>query len=131
MAMLEVNTSAQPKHGSQKGKTAAKILNLVVTSGTVPQQRADLILDVGGQHKAALGTSSKGPFDAIADAVHQILGRKAKLLRYKGTSDKEGTDAEGTIVIWVEIEGFEVRHTAKSTDTNLAFARAYVGVFNR
>ena len=111
--------------------TGAKIIDLVIVSGTVPEQRANLMLDVNGRHKQAEGVSKKGPHDAIALAIHKILGREAALLTFKARSQEPGTDAEGTVTIRVMINGKEVRSTAKNTDPNLAFARAYLGVFNR
>lgn len=131
MTMAGIDTNAQQLPGIRKSKSVAKIVNLVVMSGTVPEQQANLTLDINDKHETTQGVSKKGPFDAIANAVHTLLGRKAQLLRYKGFSNAEGTDAEGTVKIWVSIDGNQVTSTAKSTDTNLAFARAYLGVFNR
>jgi len=134
MTMVE---SAVAPHGHKgdvavgKAKNSWRIVDLVVTSGTVQHQRAQLVLGRAEKKQAAHGISEKGPYDAIAQAIHQVVGRHAKLLRYKGNSNSEGTDAEGTVRIWVELDGKRVRSEAKSTDTNLAFARAYLGIFNR
>lgn len=108
----------------------AKILNLIVVSGTVPEQRANLALDIDGIHKHAEGISKKGPLDAIALAIHKILGREARLLSYKSRSLNEGAGAEGRVTIVVFVDGKRRRTNSNSTDTNLAFARAYLGAFN-
>src|SRR3989344_1539011 len=125
----EVTLTDAPAHVPAPEKP--KIENLVITSGTVSEQRADLLLRFGNKTKHAMGRSTKGPLDAIANAIHEILGREATLVRWKGSSDREGSGAEGSVTIWVMIDGKKIRSVAKGTDTNLTFAGAYLGVFNR
>ena len=128
MTHSDVAATAQ-RHAAAGSK--ASIVSLIVLSGTVREQRAQLTLKIGVEHRSADGVSTNGPLDAIAHAVHKILGREAELQTYKAKSSQHGTGAEGEVVIRVLIGGRKVVSRARGTDTNLAFARAYLGVFNR
>ena len=133
MIMIARNAAVAsvPEESGDNAVERARIIHLLVASGTVPVQRANMVLDIKGRHVQGEAVSERGPLDAIALAFHKILGREAELVRYKAVSNQEGTGAERTVTILVKIDGRLERSTAKGTDPNLAFARASLGVLNR
>jgi 2-isopropylmalate synthase len=99
----------------------------VVTAGTQSPQTAVITIDLQGQHVTTQATSTKGPLDAIAGAIRKAIPHEARLLVYRAKSLEPGTDAKGLVSVRLEIEGKQYRATSVDVDTNLAFARAYLG----
>jgi len=76
-------------------------------------------------------SESKGPMNAVFDAISAITSTPMQLEHYAVQSVSGGEDAmaEATVRVATEFESYQGRGT--STDTVLASARAYLDVINR
>lgn len=108
-----------------------KIEQLLVVSGTHQPQQATVTIVTGGKHETAQAVSMEGPLDAIARAIGKIVQHDAELASFRAKGLKEGTDAVAEVVIVVTIGSKRYRSRSEDRDTNLAFARAYLGAVNQ
>ncbi len=72
-----------------------------------------------------------GQVDATCKAISLATGIKTKLLSYTVSAITGGLDAQGDVVIKLDIEGSEVVGRGVSTDIIEASAKAYLNAINR
>ena len=107
------------------------IEELIVVSGTVQHQTATVTISLAaGMHKTAQAASETGPLDAIAKAIGEVVPHTARLKTFRARSLGEGTDSIAEVMVVVAIGSREYRSRSNHRDTNLAFARAYLGAVN-
>ena len=112
------------------GSDKPKIEYLHVLSGTLPQQTAQVRIVIAGVQHSAEAASVKGPLDAIAKAIALIVPNEAVLTNFSAKALTRGTDAIAKVSVTVEIGGKKIVCRSEHADTNLAFARAYLGAVN-
>ena len=103
---------------------------LRVICGTEAPQSADLTLTIDGTDQQATATGD-GPVDAVFNAVRMLFPHEANLQLYQVHAVTEGTDAQATVSVRMEEDGFIATGQAADTDTVVASARAYVNALNR
>jgi 2-isopropylmalate synthase len=105
------------------------IKSLQVVCGTSGPQTADLVMDVDGVEKSAHATGD-GPVDASFNAVKALFPHSARLQLYQVSAVTEGTDAQATVTVRMEEDGYIVSGQSADTDTVVASAKAYVAALN-
>ena len=112
-----------------------KIIVLEVIAGTPRIKKAYLTIAFGKGvemiQKTAQVKTEGGPLHAIAQAIRELVPHDAKLSHYSVKALGEGTDAEGKTIVILKIGDRKFRATSKNRDTDLGFARAYLGAVNQ
>lgn len=106
------------------------ITSLSVGCGTGGPAEAVLIMSVDGEEKTATQTGD-GPVDATFKAVRQLHPNSAHLSLYQVHAVTEGTDAQATVSVRLEEDGYIATGQSADTDTVVASAKAYVVALNR
>ncbi|MDA3887834.1 MAG: 2-isopropylmalate synthase [Allgaiera sp.] len=104
--------------------------SLRVVCGTEGPQTADMTLVIDGAAKSVHATGD-GPVDATFNAVKSLMPHNARLALYQVHAVTEGTDAQATVSVRMEEDGFIGTGQASDTDTVVASAKAYVNALNR
>ncbi len=115
---------------STKGEDFLRIDNLRVVCGTSGQSSADLTLSVNGEVKTVTARGD-GPVDATFNAVQALYSHSARLQLYQVHAVTEGSDAQATVSVRMEDNGFIATGQSSDTDTVVASAKAYVHALNR
>ncbi|MBI1884689.1 MAG: 2-isopropylmalate synthase [Chlamydiae bacterium] len=97
--------------------------NTTVPTATVRLKKEKDILE-----DAACGD---GPVDAAYNTIDRITGMKGKLMDYSLRAITSGKDAQGEVVVKVQIDSRVVTGKGTSTDVIEASARAYLNAINR
>jgi 2-isopropylmalate synthase len=106
------------------------VKSLRVVCGTKGPQEADLVLTVDGVEAKSSATGD-GPVDAAFNAVKDLFPHEARLQLYQVSAVTEGTDAQATVTVRMEENGYIVTGQSADTDTVVASVRAYVSALNR
>jgi len=72
-----------------------------------------------------------GPVDAVFKAMERIIGIEARLEDYDVQSISSGKDAQGEVLVEIDVMGRKYHGRAISTDIIEASARAYLHALNR
>ncbi len=72
-----------------------------------------------------------GPVDAIYKAIDRITGITPVLKEYKINAITGGKDAQGEVIVAIEIDSIRVADKGYSTDIIEASAKAYINAINR
>lgn len=107
-----------------------KLSFLKVTCGTVTPQTAEMTLSIGGQEHE-ITAQGDGPVDAAFNAVKALYSHSARLQVYQVQAVTEGTDAQATVSVRMEEDGYIATGEAADTDTVVASVKAYVTALNR
>ena len=110
-----------------------KVIALKMVTDTEGSHRATLTVDDDGQMQTVEATSNNGPVDAIFQAIKKAAAYEARLKEYHVHAITEGTDAQAEVTVHLrdEEEGFEATGRAYDPDTLLASAKAYMLALNR
>ncbi|MEO0752142.1 MAG: 2-isopropylmalate synthase [Pseudomonadota bacterium] len=106
------------------------VASLDITCGTSGPAKATLTMTIDGQDKTATETGD-GPVDATFRAVRALHPNTARLSLYQVHAVTEGTDAQATVTVRLEEEGYMATGQSADTDTVVASAKAYVVALNR
>ena len=106
------------------------VTSLAVTCGTSGKAKADLTMPIDGIEKTATETGD-GPVDATFRAVRALHPNTARLSLYQVHAGTEGTDAQATVTVRLEEDGYIATGQSADTDTVVASAKAYVVALNR
>mgnify|MGYP001791961647 FL=1 len=106
------------------------ISSLAVMCGTSGKAKADLVMSIDGQEVSATETGD-GPVDATFRAVRALHPNTARLSLYQVHAVTEGTDAQATVTVRLEEDGYVATGQSADTDTVVASAKAYVVALNR
>lgn len=72
-----------------------------------------------------------GPVDAIFRALERVVGVEARLTDYQVRSVSSGKDAQGEVMVEIDVDGRMFHGKGVSTDVVAASARAYLKALNR
>ncbi len=97
-------------------------------STVVPTATVGLIDSTGLVEEAACGD---GPVEAACNAIDRITGLPGSLVEYKLNAVTGGKDAQGEVVVKVEVGNLKVLGRGLSTDVIEASVRAYVNAINK
>jgi len=103
---------------------------LRVICGTEAPQSADLTLVIDGADRQATAQGD-GPVDATFNAIRALFAHDAHLQLYQVHAVTTGTDAQATVSVRLEEDGYIATGQAADTDTVVASAKAYVAALNR
>ncbi len=103
---------------------------LRVVCGTEAPQSADLTMTIDGEDHQATAQGD-GPVDATFRAIKALCPHTARLALYQVHAVTEGTDAQATVSVRMEDDGYIATGQSSDTDTVVASARAYVNALNR
>ena len=103
---------------------------LRVICGTEAPQSADLTLTIDGKDYQVTAQGD-GPVDATFNAIKKLHPHNARLALYQVHAVTEGTDAQATVSVRMEDDGYIATGQSSDTDTVVASARAYVNALNR
>ena len=106
------------------------ISSLAVMCGTSGKAKADLVMSIDGEEVSATETGD-GPVDATFRAVRALHPNTARLSLYQVHAVTEGTDAQATVTVRLEEDGYVATGQSADTDTVVASAKAYVVALNR
>jgi len=106
------------------------VKSLRVVCGTEGPQTADLVMIVDGVEHSTHATGD-GPVDASFNAVKALFPHAARLQLYQVNAVTEGTDAQATVTVRMEEDGYIVSGQSADTDTVVASVKAYVAALNR
>jgi len=115
---------------SDGGHDRIQIRFLRVICGTEAPQSADLTLSIDGvdRHATAHGD---GPVEATLNAIKEPHPHRARRALYQVHAVTEGTDAQATVSVRMEDNGYIATGQSSDTDTVVASARAYLNALNR
>ncbi len=101
-----------------------------VASGTDMLPTATVQMEIDGE--PVKGTSNgDGPVDAALNAIKRITGTQARMLQYTVSSISGGTDAQGEVIVRLELEGKTALGQGAHTDIVVASAKSYVNALNK
>ncbi|MDX6752202.1 2-isopropylmalate synthase [Geminicoccaceae bacterium 1502E] len=112
------------------GAQRIRFVRLAVQCGSEIKPRAELVLEVDGEEKAATAEGD-GPVDATFRAIHEIFPHQAELQLFQVGAVTQGTDAQADVTVRLAENGKTVNGGAADTDTIVAAARAYVAALNK
>ncbi len=112
------------------GHDRMQVKFLRVICGTEVPQSADLTLTIDGVDRQVTAQGD-GPVDATFNAIKALHPHRARLALYQVHAVTEGTDAQATVSVRMEDDGYIATGQASDTDTVVASARAYVNALNR
>jgi len=129
-AVYDADLLSLIENGPCKGEKAYTLANLQVASGigVTPTATVRLTLKEQTVEDSAVGD---GPVDAAFRAIERATGVSVKLESYHLDSVSAGKDAQGEVLLRIEIGGRSFAGRAASTDVVEASARAYVQALNR
>jgi 2-isopropylmalate synthase len=107
-----------------------QVRRLRVICGTEGPQEAELTLSIGGQ-ETFVDATGDGPVDATFNAIKMLYPHGARLQLYQVHAVTEGTDAQATVSVRLELGGRVYTGQSADTDTVVASAKAYVNALNR
>ncbi|RRH76689.1 2-isopropylmalate synthase [Falsigemmobacter faecalis] len=107
-----------------------KLKRLRVISGTEGPQEAEITLVIEGVEKSTDATGD-GSVDATFNAIKALWPHQANLQLYQVGAVTEGTDAQATVSVRLEEDGFVSMGHGSDTDTIVASAKAYLNALNR
>lgn len=97
-------------------------------STVVPTATVGLMGPRGLAEEAACGD---GPVEAACNAIDRITGLPGTLVEYKLNAVTEGKDAQGEVVVRVEVGNLKILGRGLSTDVIEASVRAYINAINK
>ena len=103
---------------------------LKVTSETGCKPSAEVRLKYRGENRSAHGEGD-GPVDACYKAIESIVRSDARVTHYGIQSVTGGKDAQGEVVVKLEIDGREITGHGTSTDIIEASVKAYLFALNK
>ena len=110
-----------------KASKRPKIVTYHIIGGTIGFPKAFVTIDIEGKHYTDEAVSKSGPLDATALAIKKVIAHDAVLVYFKARSVGRGTETQARVVIVLEdSKGRKMRAESIHSDTNLAFARAYL-----
>lgn len=101
--------------------------HIVSGSSTIPSATVRLKKEGKILEDASRGD---GPVDALYKAIDRITGLKPVLKDYKITAITGGKDAQGEVVVTLEINGIRTSGKGVSTDVIEASGKAYINALN-
>jgi len=107
-----------------------RLVSLAVQSRSGEPARAELELEVEGQHRRA-ETSGNGPVDAAFNAIREVFPHEAVLTLYSVGAITEGSDAQARTTVRLEERGKMVDGQGADADTVVSATRAYVHALNK
>jgi len=107
-----------------------RFVRLDIHCGSHVKPKADLVLAIDGEDKAASATGD-GPVDATFNAIKQLYPHEAELPLFQIHAVTEGTDAQAIVTVRLEENGRTVTGQSADTDTLVASAQAYIGALNK
>ena len=116
--------------GEDEARDRLVIRSLRVVCGTGGPAEAELVMSIDGVEATAVETGD-GPVDATFKAVRALHPNDARLSLYQVSAVTEGTDAQATVSVRLEEDGYIATGQSADTDTVVASARAYVNALNR
>jgi len=116
--------------GEDEARDRLVIRSLRVVCGTGGPAEAELVMSIDGEEATAVETGD-GPVDATFKAVRALHPNDARLSLYQVSAVTEGTDAQATVSVRLEEDGYIATGQSADTDTVVASARAYVNALNR
>ena len=116
--------------GADPENDALKLTSLKVVCGTDGPQSAEMVMEVSGAEKRTTQTGD-GPVDATFNAVKALFPHEARLSLYQVHAVTEGTDAQATVSVRLELDGRIYSGQSADTDTVVASAKAYIHALNR
>jgi 2-isopropylmalate synthase len=112
------------------GKNDFKLVELVVTAGTVPGATAKIVVERAGKQSKTVAAGT-GPVDAIYRGLQELTGTSYTLVSYSIQAITGGTDAQGDVTVVLEDKGRRASARAAHTDVLVASAEAYLAAINR
>ncbi len=94
-----------------------------IPSATVRIKKGDEVMEDASR--------GDGPVDAIYKAIDRITGFSPVLREYKINAITGGKDAQGEVMVALQVEGMNVADKGFSTDIIEASAKAYINAINR
>ncbi len=113
-----------------EGTERLRLTRLRVVCGTEGPQEAEISMEVDGEEQSAVATGD-GPVDAAFNGVKALFDHGARLQLYQVHAVTEGTDAQATVSVRMEEDGFIATGQSADTDTVVASAKAYIHALNR
>lgn len=107
-----------------------KLEHLKVSSETRKPSRAEIRLCFDGKSKQAV-SNGDGPVDACYRAIEKIARSGATLAHYGIQSVTSGKDAQGEVMVKLNLSGAEVTGRGTSTDIIEASVKAYLFALNK
>ena len=107
-----------------------QLVTLRVSCGTGGPAEATLVMSIDGEDKTAI-CKGDGPVDATFNAVRQLHPNAAHLQLYQVHAVTEGTDAQATVSVRLEVDGVIATGQSADTDTVVSSAKAYIHALNR
>jgi len=117
-------------HATEVGHDRIQVRFLRVICGTEAPQSADLTLSIDGADQQVTAQGD-GPVDATFNAIRALFAHDAHLQLYQVHAVTTGTDAQATVSVRLEEDGYIATGQAADTDTVVASAKAYVTALNR
>ena len=124
----DVETLVQ--EGIGKTPEAWKLEHLSVRTETGQRPSAKISLSFSGKKQEA-SSEGDGPIDACYLAIEQIMKTGARVTHYGIQSLTGGKDAQGEVVVKLELEGKEVTGRGMDTDIIVASVKAYLHAINK
>jgi 2-isopropylmalate synthase len=95
----------------------------------IPTATVELSCDGGEPVRDA--ATGDGPVDAVFRALERIVGIEARLENYDVRSVSSGKDAQGEVLVEIDVMGRKYHGRSVSTDIIEASAQAYLKGLNR
>jgi 2-isopropylmalate synthase len=116
--------------GEDQANDRLVVKSLQVVCGTEGPQSAKLTMLIDEIETTTTATGD-GPVDATFNAVKALYAHSARLQLYQVHAVTEGTDAQATVSVRMEVAGNIATGQSADTDTVVASAKAYVNALNR
>lgn len=136
VAIVDRQTSATRPAAPVDGAPDWKFVSYSTGCGTAQTPACTIVLAQNGVEKSASSNEGSGPVNAMFAAVREIVGLPMELREFKIDSVSGGSDAQGEVVVFVDVDAEDgtktlVRGRATSTDVFEATAIALVDAVNR
>jgi len=112
--------------GAVAREEAIKFKSLIVHCGSLPEQTAELVLEIAGKEVNAKVAGS-GPVDAIFKAIRTLAPHEARLKLYQVHAVTQGADAIAEVTVrLIDADGNTINGHGTDIDTLVASAKAYI-----
>ena len=116
---------------SANAEKGTRIVNYLCKAGTVCRPSANISMEVNGEVRMGQAESLNGPLDATVQAIAQIVPHDAVLESFRAKAKSFGSSSEAEVTVCLRSGKKRVKSVSTHTDTNFAFARAYVGALKQ
>lgn len=107
-----------------------KLEYMHISSGTTVDPVANVKLLINGRSVNG-NKNGNGPIDAAFNAISDLTGSNAKLLRFSVSALTDGTDAQGEVTVRLKEDGLVALGRGSDLDIITASAKAYINGLNR